>query len=545
MDSVTGPARSLATPIFSLLANPFAVLDAAPDATLADLAAAADRIGTPEAAAAARTLSVPRSRLAAELAFLPGVDGRQVAAILAALRKNTRPDVAAGLPDTAAANLFAHLCAAGLAGGADHAALARHHPENPDALVGVLDAARLAAGMPRVQPAALAEERMALADRHAAALVDSLLSAGGNAAAALSALIAGPSDGAATLLRKTAATWTRRTASDLAKLEGATATAVAAAVRTPALTPLATAAIGIWAAYSRPQRLVDARAALDHRPTLAAIRPWRAAAAQIAEKSLSDGVALAEALAAACGADLPGEGTALRAEVQGLRAHAEYDALAPLLTALDALTKRLAAAPKPFCATLAKHRFGPDLPRGDAAELWQGFDAACAASTLSARPWIAVRTLVLALVGGDNSLPTARAALSLQRGIAARAEAAGQSDLAAQVTAGIRPLEGGVAMAAYRRVIRKRWMFWWAVPWRNRRIFRAIDRALALVDDPDNRAALLRHQASLRRGIRRRRIVWAGLALLGGAIVGINALDSDYAKHAPYRHLPPQALARP
>ena len=436
MDSM--PERAGAAPTFSLLTNPFALLDAPQDASLADLAACADRAGTPEAAAAARALSVPRSRLAAEVAFLPGVAAPAVAALLAALRDARRPDGIAALPPTAEANLHAHLCAASQTASAT--ALVRLAPEPSEALAAVLDARRAAAGLPRVPPAALAQERDALADRHAAALVDAVLAAG-DPAATLSALIVDAPHDAAALLRKAAAAWTRRSATSLARLQDAAGAAVVVAGRDPATAAAAVAAIRAWAAYSRPQRLMDARAASDHRPTLAAIRPWRSAAARLATTSLAGGVALAEALASCC-ADLPGEGPVLRDEVQALHAHAEEQTLAPLLAELRLCAERLAAAPQPLCAVLARRRFAADLRRGEAAELWTRFDAACAASTLSEAPWVTVRTLVLALVGKDAGMPAARTALSLQRGMAARAAAAGRTDLAARGR-GRHPRAGG------------------------------------------------------------------------------------------------------
>ena len=533
------------TASFSLLGNPFAVLDATPAATLADLAACADRLGTPDAAAAARALSIPRSRLSAEIAFLPGLTAGHIAATLESLRRHARPSGVAELPEMAACNLLAHLCSAGLADDQDRVTLARCRPKNPDSLAAVLDTARGEAGMPRVQAAALLEELAALADLHAAALVDAVL-ATQDPAACLAALIEDAAPGAPPLLlRKAAAGWARRSGAELARLETAATGAVTAARQSPdpaALNAAATA-IRTWAAHSRPQRLADARAALDHRPTLKTISGWRNAADRMANGDrLADGIALA-ALLADCFADLPGEARALREDVQTLRARGEEQALTPLLEQLRETVARLAADPRRLCAVLARRPFGPGLPRGDAAELWSRFDAACARTVVSESPWITVRTLVLKLAGGEADILSAQAAVSIQRGMAARAGTARLVPLAERIVAGVRALEGGVAVAEYRRVTRRRWLFWWAVPWRNRRIFRAIDRALALVDDPDSQHALERHRDNLRRGIRRRRVVWAGLALLAGAVAGINALDSDYARNAPYRHLPPRSLA--
>ena len=168
----------------ALLGNPFAILGVTPRTPVDELF---DRADTPEAATAARALSVPRSRLAAEASFLPGVSDAATG-ILAALRAGRRVDPA-GLPPLAAANLRAHLCAAGLATGDDVAALVSSMPAGADAaLVAAIDADRAVAGMPPCQQAALAEEIEALTDSHAAALVTAC-EAGADPAGQLAGLI--------------------------------------------------------------------------------------------------------------------------------------------------------------------------------------------------------------------------------------------------------------------------------------------------------------------------------------------------------------------
>lgn len=75
---------------FSLLSSPFAVLGATPLTPLEEPNDLASRAASPAAAAAARSLSVPRSRLTAELAFLPG-SAEAAPAVLAALTAGLRP----------------------------------------------------------------------------------------------------------------------------------------------------------------------------------------------------------------------------------------------------------------------------------------------------------------------------------------------------------------------------------------------------------------------------------------------------------------------
>ena len=75
---------------FSLLSSPFAVLGATPLTPLEEPNDLASRAASPAAAAAARSLSVPRSRLTAELVFLPG-SAEAAPAVLAALTAGLRP----------------------------------------------------------------------------------------------------------------------------------------------------------------------------------------------------------------------------------------------------------------------------------------------------------------------------------------------------------------------------------------------------------------------------------------------------------------------
>jgi hypothetical protein len=89
-----GEGVAQSAPRFSLLLGPFAMLGATPLTPLPDLTALAQADGTRDAGTALRTLSVPRTRLGAELGFLPGA-APQADATLAALRRGERPELAA------------------------------------------------------------------------------------------------------------------------------------------------------------------------------------------------------------------------------------------------------------------------------------------------------------------------------------------------------------------------------------------------------------------------------------------------------------------
>ena len=281
------------------------MLDATPRTPVAELF---DLANTPEAAAAARALSVPRTRLAAEASFLPGASDA-APEILAALRAGRRVDPV-GLPPLAAANLRAHFCAAEQATADDVADLAYAMPAGADeALVTAIDADRAVAGMPPCQPAALAAEIEALTDAHAAALVTTCM-AGTDPAGRLTGLLErGPARPSA-ILRRASAAWTRRTASALAGLQADASAAVSAWQARPDADTLRALedAFRSWAALSRPQRLVDARAALDHPPTIRAIAPWRAAIRNVAQSGQNTIALPAARLLAALFDDLPGRG---------------------------------------------------------------------------------------------------------------------------------------------------------------------------------------------------------------------------------------------
>ncbi len=522
---------------FDLLANPFAVLGATSRSPLAELRTVAD--GDDARESAVRALSVPRSRLAAEVAFLPGA-ADVTGAVLDTLRHGERYDPA-GLPPLAAANVRAHLCAAGLATDMDLSGLAAA-AFTDDAVIGQIDADRLLAGMPPVQAAAFASEIDTLIDRHAAALV-AAVSLNPDPAKCLADLLRGTPVQASPLLRRATAAWARQTTTALSRLGAAASVAVAAWSAQPseATTAAVCALVRQWAALSLPQRLADAGAALDHAVTVRVIQPWRAAARQVADRGLPDlALPVAEMLADTF-ADLPGQAAALRVEARDYAGLLEERTLAAHLQQLRQLADRFAASPAGLQAALHKRPFGPQAS-GDAATLWNAFDAACAAATVSEAPWTMMQGLVTA-VGGAHRLEGAAAARALQAGMALRAEQAGRAELAERLRAALRGLERAVALGDYEAVVAKVWTPWWLTPLKRQRILRAIRRTLPLVDDPGKRQELLAYQTRLRRRIRTGRIAALTVVLLVAVIGGVVDLDSDYAKHAPYRQGRPQALS--
>lgn len=543
MDTQTGrfepdPRRaSDRTSGFNLLANPFALLGATSQTLLIELRATADGDDAREAAAA--SLSVPRSRLAAEVAFLPGA-AEVTGAVLERLRRGERYD-AAGLPSLAAANVRAHLCAVGLAAETDLSGLAAAAFVE-EAVVADIDADRRLAGMPAVQLAALRGEIDTLTDLHAGALVAAVSRQQNPAKCLVDLLRSAPVPGSP-LLRRATAAWARQTSTALSQVGAAASVAAAAWTAQPSE---ATAAplcnlVRQWAALSLPQRLADASAALDHAVTVRTLQPWRAAAKQVADRGLPEFALPVTELLAESFADLPGQAAALRDEARACAGLLEERVLAHLLLELRQQADRIAAAPAGLQAALRTRPFGP-LATGDAAPLWAAFAAACAAATLSEAPYVVMQGLIPA-VGGEHRPEGAAAALALQTGLAQRAEQDGHAELAARLRAAIRGLERAVALHEYVSHSTKKWSPWWLAPLKRRRSLRALRRVLPLVDDPGQRQRLVAAEAQLQRRIRTGRIGALLVVVLAGAISAVVGLDDDYAKHAPYRQGQAQSFA--
>ena len=502
-----------------------------------------EQADTPVAMAAARSLSAPRSRLTAEAAFLPGASDT-CGAILAVLRAGRRVDPA-GLPSLAAANVLAHFCAAGQATADDVAGLAYSMPAGvDDALIAAIDADRAIAGIPPCQPEALAAEIEALTEVHAAALVTAC-EAGADPAGQLAALIEGGPSRPSPILRRAAAAWTRRTAAALAGLQAEANAAVKAwRDRSDADTwSEFERTVRSWAAFSRPQRLVDAGAGLDHPPAVQAMAPWRASIRQVAQSGQDAAALPAARLLATLLGDLPSQAAALQGDIRSIAALGEVQALAPHLTRLNELVTRLSADPAPLRAGLATRPFGP-AARKDAGALWAVFDAAASASTVSEAPWEAVVPLA-GLLNIPNRAGGAAAAVSLFTGLIGRAVADGRTELAGRLRTGLRSHQAAAALQLYARRTRKRWSPWFLAPLRRWRVAAAIDRALLVVDDPAERRKLETHRTSLRS---RSRLFWisGGVTLAVLALSsGTRELDQQYATTAPYRLHAPISLAAP
>lgn len=508
---------------FSLQANPFAVLGATPRTPLDELQARAAEVGTLAAAAAARDLSVPRSRLPAELGFLPGC-AEATPVVLNALKHGQRPDPAT-LSRAARANLVAHLCAAGLASEGEQDRLAGLQPPFGDAaLADDIDADRGASGLPPVQRLAIAAAQEALADRHAAALVMSCRG-GADAAGRLAVLVrAAPEGMGPGFMRRVAAAWSRQTAAELQRLEEVANAAERTALDAPS--PEATAAfvagVRAWAAMNAPQRASDGRAGLDHGPALRVLRPWRATGLRLAEEGKPElALPLAETLSA-CFGDLPGEAARLKNDVQGCTELVEERRLRGTLAPLQELVRQHKADPAGLRKSLLETGFHR-MATGPGWVLRDTFKAACVACAPSEAPWSVLRGLADEI--GVES------AVVLLEGMVREAEAAGHTALAARLQEPLRSCRR--ALALEKLVAAKG----------ASRELAALREALPFAKDAAERAEMQAREAVLVKKRLNNGLVVGLLLIAAAALFGVYLVDKNYAANAPYRNAAPQALA--
>ena len=519
---MTGTGAADTGTAFSLQANPFAVLGATPCMPLDELQALAAEVGTPAAAAAARALSVPRSRLPAELGFLPGSAGA-TPVVLNALRHGQRPDPAT-LSRAARANLVAHLCAAGLATEGEQDRLAGLQPPFGDAaLAEDIDADRGTAGLPPVQRPAMAAEQEALADRHAAALVASCRS-GADAAGRLAVLVRAAPDGTgAGFMRRVAAAWSRQTAAELQRLEDAADAAERTALdaSSPEATAAFVAGVRAWAAMDGPQRASDGRAGLDHAPALRVLRPWRATGLRLADEGKPElALPLAEALAA-CFRDLPGEAARLTNDVQGCGELVEERRLRGTLAPLQELVRQHKVHPTELWQSLKDFGF-QRMATGPGQELRNAFKAACVACAPSEAPWSVLRGLADE-IGADG-------AVALYEGMVWEAEAAGHTALVARLQDSLRQCQRALALNKLTAA---------KGAWRQ---LAALRKALPLAKDAAEQAEMQAREAVLVKKRLNGGLAVGVLLIFVAALFGVYLVDRNYAANAPYRTAAPRAL---
>jgi hypothetical protein len=161
--------------LFDLGTNPFAVLGLTPrdkpdaitravEARLADPAADEDGLRR-----AQQNLMALKPRLQAEVAWLIGLAPGRTQAILAALNRNDLDALISALPDAPAlarANLAAHLAHRRPSEMIIGALIAAYDEIAHDELIGVINAERAVAGLPRVAADLVEEVLRAVRERH-------------------------------------------------------------------------------------------------------------------------------------------------------------------------------------------------------------------------------------------------------------------------------------------------------------------------------------------------------------------------------------------
>lgn len=267
---------------FDLFANPFAVLGLAGNTSVGVITARARELGTPDAAAASRTLLIPRNRLQTELSFLPGASQNLAVACLKALKERREPDLWASLTLPARANVLAHLASRGAATLNQLRDLVDMQEAIRSTWDEMINQAREHARMPRVSVESAHSILETLVSLHAGAYAEAMLALPNGADLFAEQLCGTAPDAMAqtNFLRQSAASWDRATASEADKdLEIAAPIEVALhddpdPVAAEHLAKL----VRRFASRTKPPREACRLVGLPHKPSVGAAERWRAVA---------------------------------------------------------------------------------------------------------------------------------------------------------------------------------------------------------------------------------------------------------------------------
>ena len=400
---------------FDLLANPFAILGLPGNATVSTISSRARELGTGEASAASRILISPRTRLTAELSFLPGATQDQADACLRILKEGGEPDLWPLAP-IARANVLAHMASSGAATPSQLRDVVGMQESAPPTAMEAVNRGRSDAGMPPAPPEMAEAALQALAGQHADALVDGLL-AHGNGAELLTDFLRG-SGGAVTprsiFLRQCTAGWERAKASDVSRMLES-AEALEATLREQPEAETARKLAGLvqeLAAATRPQREAARLLGLPHELSLDARRRWQAVALNLNNRldAIPEAVTVLEALASAF--DDPDD---LRDRIaRNLQVCRERISAGEGTPQIGRLKKAIEAATAQHgefdrCGLVDGHKT-PSCPTM-VAELHDSFVAAAGSAT-SELPWSMLRGLTL-LLHNDHNATTAAWSLTV------------------------------------------------------------------------------------------------------------------------------------
>ena len=405
-------STKVTTVSFDLLSNPFAILGLTPDTPSEAIMARAREIGTAEAAAASRTLLVPRTRLQAELSYLPGASRELAHQAISTLKLRRRP-VLESFTTLARANVLAHIASQGLAT-ADHLRdLARLQGAIRSTAGEAIGAARERARMPPVPPAMLETALDSLASQQAEAFTEGMLAlaTGADLFAEQLRTSASGATAEASFLRHSAAAWDRATASEATRdLESAAP--IETALRDhpdPEVAERLGTFMLRFAARTRPPREARRLIGLPHQVSETAAKRWRALALDLNNRqdAVVEAVTVLEALVSGFGTvDDTGIRTARDLEI--CRERLESGEGTPEVRRLDAAIKAAIENELAFQrSALVNGRTTAGTPPV-VAELCNAFVAA-ARTARSDLPWLRLRAFMLRL---HNEFSATEAALA-------------------------------------------------------------------------------------------------------------------------------------
>lgn len=548
-DSVKVPLRRpLLVADFSLLENPFAILGAGPKATREHVAERAQEIATQEASAASRSLITPRTRVEAEVGFLPGADEETVQRVLRALAAGVAPD-GWDLSLPARANLYGHLL------NAQPPTLTRlrefiviRSRLSAEEFEAFIADDHQAAGIPSPPAELLRRALETLIETHAAVAAAAAAKLGeAQGASLLIELISQtqPEDPLRSgFLRLVSSSWTRVSSARLAALEEMAGKHEAILRDKPDATAAAALAriIGEWAALTSPAREMDIIAGLTHQPSADTAARWRGITLRLVNehKAAMTALPVVEALAASL-SRLPGVGSKLLEDIEVCRRIAEDEKTAnhPAIVALSAAVQTAMSKADFVGAALDG---SPSLSgRGPAVEaVGNAFQAAVRAK-LGNLPWLLMRQLTLWL---HNEKGHTAAAVSLTRVLAVTAgensnfgmDPAQLAELRATLQKDIRALSRELAFKKLQAALHEG---------RHREALAHAAEAATLADDDKERreAEGIRDKLSEQISKRTRsRVIWG---LVAAAVIGWIFIEENNGPSSPATHYRPPPVSSP
>ena len=509
----------------NLFANPFAVLGLAGDATVAAITARARDLGTPAAAAASRTLLIPRNRLQAELGFLPGASQDLADASLTALKENREPDQWPRLTLPARANLLAHLASARAANADQLRDLVEMQEAIRSSWPETVDQIREHARMPPVAPETADSILETSVNQHAEACAAGMLALP-NGAELFAELLCDTKPnalGRSHFLRQSAASWDRAIASE-AEIDLETAAPIEGALRAdpdPEAAERLAKIVLSYADRTKPPREAGRLVGLPHKPSVEAAERWREVAldlnnrhdavveAVIVLKALTDGFGTTDEFGARTANDLE---FCRQRIAMGETAPEAQRLIAAIKTAIDneiTLQRVAMVNGEPTAQT-------PPI----AVELHHAFVAA-AQSARNDLPWRLLRNLTLTL---HNEFSATEAALAFtELAIAQGRDSPVAAEVLSQLQIDHRTLRKQTVHIELAAVLRSK---------QTRVARRLLTEIISLTDDAGERSEFQANLQTLNRGQARRTLNYAFWGIVT-AVVLFSMITSNNTPQAP------------